>query len=516
MGATLWRCREQLSVTVVVKTTFRLQPDGPMVVIEPQPVRTRDEPSGALLSSPRAPADTAPQLRQADVVLFGHAYAPATDGSAPTAPVTEMTVRLAVGRAGKTLLDKSLRVVGDRELHGPPTPFDRMPLLYERALGGPDFPDNPLGVGRASSVGRLPNVLVASDPGGTVAGFGSVPLFFQWRAQLLGSHSRNVLRQSPQEIPDDFDWDYFQCAPLDQRIDRLHGDEWIELDGLSPTQPRLRTWFPAARAVTRVYGHEIANAPHEIPLLPDLLHIEPDEGRCSLVWRGSFPLSRQFFAEILVIAGGVEQPGLPVVWPGSLQEAMALSVAGDARRFGEPEPDETADTTRYDPQRSDPWSDDALPTAEYGVPEDDDDAETNVYDRSVREAVRSAGPARGAAVRDETTRDLSSSQLIDAAARAATPFQRRARERGEPSSAEPGPNTAMLSDLFGVTEPGPKTAMLSDYLTSEEPDPLQYLVGQEAEGGASEDDDETAPAGERKDGDGDKKDPGAGAGSGQR
>ena len=34
------------------------------------------------------------------------------------------------------------------------------------------------------------------------------------------------------EIPDDFDWSYYQSAPLDQQIERLDGDEWILLQGL--------------------------------------------------------------------------------------------------------------------------------------------------------------------------------------------------------------------------------------------------------------------------------------------
>jgi len=33
------------------------------------------------------------------------------------------------------------------------------------------------------------------------------------------------------ELPGDFGWAYFNAAPEDQRIDFLHGDEWVGFEG---------------------------------------------------------------------------------------------------------------------------------------------------------------------------------------------------------------------------------------------------------------------------------------------
>jgi hypothetical protein len=401
MGTLAWRCGGQLSITVVVKATFRLASGQPMTVTTPQPVLTRDEPSGALLSSPRAPSDLAPQLRKVDVVLFGSAHAPpAAAGRGAT--TTEMTVRLAVGRDDRVLLDKALRVVGDRHGGSPPAPFERMPIVYERAFGGPDVSDNPIGVGTARRTGPRPNVLAPGGTSETVAGYGPLPLFFLSRAKLLGAHSREALRRPTLDIPIDFDWDYFQSAPEDQRIGALHGDEWLELTGLSPNHHHLRTWLPRARAVARVYGGDLAAVPDSVPLSADLVLVEPDEHSCSVTWRGSFPLSDPQHAGELVIAGGLEHPGVAVAWPQSREAALAQSRAPGVPTQGPPTVDETLSTAVYDPHR-DPSSYDAST-----------EVSTDVYVPRPRPVAPPSAPKTP----DEETFIIHSDELVESAAHA--------------------------------------------------------------------------------------------------
>ena len=72
-------------------------------------------------------------------------------------------------------------------------PFDRMPLIYERAYGGVGSDDNPLGVGLgASTAGKLPNLSDPNDPT-RVACFGPVPRGFPVRKRLLGATDRKQL-----------------------------------------------------------------------------------------------------------------------------------------------------------------------------------------------------------------------------------------------------------------------------------------------------------------------------------
>jgi hypothetical protein len=136
----------------------------------------------------------------------------------------------------------------------------------------------------------------------------------------LGHVERAALEARILEIPIDFDWRYFQAAPEDQRINRLQGDEWVMLENLHLRHRRLRTRLPAAVAVSRLYGAERAGVVGQVPLMPDMLHIEPDRDRCTLVWRGSCPLSDEDVIKHLTVAGGVELPNEPMLWPDTEED----------------------------------------------------------------------------------------------------------------------------------------------------------------------------------------------------
>jgi hypothetical protein len=324
VGSALWRWQGQLNLTVMVKATFAFVPDGPMSVAPPEPIyfadlHEHDNPARSL----RAAREIVPQLRQADVVLYGCAYAPPS--SAGQSRATRSAARLALGRDGKTVLDKRLLVLGDRKRGvEEPAGFERLSLGYERALGGVGCPDNPLGVGLGASTETLPNFVHPIDPTGRVACFGPIPSTFPERKKLLHGASRLSLEQAQvAEIPPSLDWSYFQCAPADQRLDTLRGDEWLELEGLTP-ELRLRTKLPGARALCRVYGAAPgAPVPDAVPLVADLMQIFAEPRLCSLVWRGSFPLHDERLVGQLVVLGAIELPGEAVSWPSSVAELVA-------------------------------------------------------------------------------------------------------------------------------------------------------------------------------------------------
>ena len=150
------------------------------------------------------------------------------------------------------------------------------------------------------------------------------------------------------DYPLDFEWSYFQVAPMDQRLSALSGDEWILLEGLHPSHGLVRTRLPSARALASLYSRRPGAAPTVAELKLDTLHIEPDENRLSLLWRGSFPVMSELAAGELIIAGGLELPGKPIMWPQSIDELEALAspqvdateLAGgrddDLQRTGEP------------------------------------------------------------------------------------------------------------------------------------------------------------------------------------
>ncbi|WP_438040366.1 DUF2169 family type VI secretion system accessory protein [Sorangium sp. So ce128] len=332
-GATLWRSRGQLHVTLVAKATFALVPGGEARRIEPlelvrSEVYTRGNPMKPLLAA----SDLAPWLARAEVVLTGHAWAPGG------APVRGMAVRLAILRAGAALVDKRLEVVGDRAggaAAALPEPFVKMPIEYQRAYGGPGEPENPLGVGagadeRVGGGGALPNLL---PPGGGRApvGLGPIPPIVPSRARLLRGLARAEL-EGIASIPDDFDWSYFQSAPADQRFDRVLGGEEIVLEGLSRHHLALATRLPALRALATILLPN--GAARWLPLVGDTLIVQPDAERCAVVFRGSFQVASEEVLSALRAAVGVEVGDEPVPWP-DLSEApvgAAGAAAGESAK----------------------------------------------------------------------------------------------------------------------------------------------------------------------------------------
>ncbi len=173
----------QTSLVVVVKGTFDL--------VEGQPAKLREEsefPQGdvfvdedlekGLLSA----SDFAILKPEVDVLVSGHAYAP--KGQSATAMQVSLRMKTAKG-----VLDRSIAVFGDRTWQtGVPSsaaPFEKIPLVYERAFGGPQVPANPVGVGHKGAAGpdgkkRLPNFetpgKLIRSPGDTppVAGLGAI------------------------------------------------------------------------------------------------------------------------------------------------------------------------------------------------------------------------------------------------------------------------------------------------------------------------------------------------------
>src|SRR6185369_15941981 len=175
--ARLWRFRGQLRVTVIAKATFSLEHQGLMKIAPPEEIARADvHHQGNPTRSVRATSDLAPFLRRADVVLTGHAHAPRGKS------VGLVTVGLGVYDKYDVVLEKFLEVRGDGG-----QPFDKIPLVYERAFGGPGWQDNPLGVGAGGARGE-PNISYFGEPGRT-AGYGPLPTAWPTRRRLVSNET---------------------------------------------------------------------------------------------------------------------------------------------------------------------------------------------------------------------------------------------------------------------------------------------------------------------------------------
>ncbi len=301
-GTTVFRHAGKLHVTCVLKAAFTIVPGAPMTPVASEDLfraeaHHRDNPTRSI----RATSDVVPYLPRVDVVLTGHACAP--EGTT----VTRQIVRLAVFH-GPALLDKTLHVYGERK-GAEIKPFQKMPIVYECALGGIGFRPNPHGTGKAPG-SAPPNVVYPTD-GSLVAGFGPISRGLSQRKSLLGSLSPMALEQPVPDLPADFDWAYFQSAPRDQQIESLVGNEWIVLEGLHPEHPRLSSRLPTARGLVTLFGldPDDPESARMLPLRPDILRIDADTLRCSLICRVVVPLDDERALGTLRIAGGVETEG---------------------------------------------------------------------------------------------------------------------------------------------------------------------------------------------------------------
>ena len=269
-GAVLWRQAGQLNATVVVESQLRLVPDRAMMEL----------PSEAVL-----PEQLAPRLEQAEVYI-SRAEAHAQQSSAAIA------VRLVIYR-GEALIDKNLLVY----------PYD---VSSGRARAVESVPLEP----------PQPALGVVVDPArpDQAASFG--PMSGQQRADLLGGLPTPSMQGNVMELPDDLPFTFFRAAQPDQVVKALHGDEWVVLDGMHPTLPRLQSQLPRKVAVARVYSPGLAeSAMFELPLRADRLVIDAVAARCALFWRGDFTVADEARADEYVAVAAMVRPGQAPRWP---------------------------------------------------------------------------------------------------------------------------------------------------------------------------------------------------------
>jgi hypothetical protein len=274
VAAMAWRSEGRLHITVIAKATFAFVPEAPMARVDPQEmIRAEVHHEHNPGRSVRLTTDFVPGLGRADVLFTGSAYAHG-------GPTVSRTVRLALFDGRRALLDKRLLI---RDRAG----FERMPIVYERAGAGLDAQENPV-----APFGVEPSIVDPSNPQ-RPAGLGPISRAWPARRRLLGATPRKALDGPIAEIPPGFDWSYFQAAPPDQRVDFLRGDEWIVLEGLHPRAPILRTRLPEARGHAWIHGLAAFGIPKGQPLAlrADMLRIDGDEQRCTVVWRHSFPVA---------------------------------------------------------------------------------------------------------------------------------------------------------------------------------------------------------------------------------
>lgn len=333
-GSRLWRHDGNLHLTLIAKASFKLMPNATMRLLpRPAPIvvkdrQFRDNPSRSVIAA----SDMDLMRHRCDVVYLGSVY---TKGNQP---VGVRNVRLALHRGRQSLVDKTLHIVGDRRREptatiSPPEPFRRLPLIYERAYGGIGYEANPLGLGHGpgQESGRQPNILDPKSPERTAC---YAPLSRAWptRRGLLGDFKLRQFNHQIVRLPDDFNFEFFQTAPTDQRIAYPVGGETLRLEGLTPGGGEIESTLPRTRVLIQEAASHHLTRMGEFAL--DALLIDGASETCSMTWRAVATLPSFQALDGLGILMALEVDGESISWPD--EEALVAKVTTSDDAYEEP------------------------------------------------------------------------------------------------------------------------------------------------------------------------------------
>ena len=209
----------------------------------------------ALGASPLDPGMPKPR---GEVVVIGDAVAPGAR------PVTQMAVEISVGPVRKALAvfgDRHWELTDDGPVFTTPAPFERMPVVWERAFGGPGFAENPAGAGFGARAAlaegrpaRLPNIEDPASPILSVehtprpVGFAPIDVMAPARQRYAGTYDEAWLRRHHPGHAVDFDWTFYHSAAPDQRAPGFFtGNEPIRILGMHAEHPEIGSRLPGMR-----------------------------------------------------------------------------------------------------------------------------------------------------------------------------------------------------------------------------------------------------------------------------
>lgn len=250
-----------------------------------------------------------------EVLVSGAAYPP----GGPK-PVCQARVKLGT-------IDKAITVVGrrvwKRGVSTAPEPFERMPLVWENAYGGPTFKPNPIGKGHAQPTEpgtewELPNLedpkqlIKAQSDHPIPANFGAVDFTWPQRFDKLGTYDQEWLKTRFPGHAKDMDPTVFNTSLPDQWLkEYFRGDETFKLENLHPTRPVIEGRLPGL--TTRVFvTHKPQSGDErfrEIPMRLDTVHLFPNADRGVLIFRGVFEVEEDDAGDILHMLSACERIG---------------------------------------------------------------------------------------------------------------------------------------------------------------------------------------------------------------
>ena len=242
----------------------------------------------------------------AEVLMTGDACAPAGR------TVRSLPVRLELGPIAKALV-----VFGRRWwCYGPdgpvmtePQPFERVPLGWNNAYGGPGFHENPLGKGAGAKgairLGKrveLPMVEVSDalitdiEHRPSAGGFGPRAEDAPSRLKHAGEYDDAWLRDDFPGPGRGFDWRYWNVACPDQQTESaFRGDEPFRITSMHPEHTDLRGCLPGFRV--RVFASR-RGAIEELAIRSDTVWLFPNALMGIVLFRGGVAVADKEASDI--------------------------------------------------------------------------------------------------------------------------------------------------------------------------------------------------------------------------
>jgi uncharacterized protein YjbI with pentapeptide repeats len=259
------------------------------------PMAVEEMPPGAIL-------DLAMPKPRGEILIAGKARAP--DGR----PVEAMPVDVQVGGFAKRVVafgDRFWRPTSQGIVFEAPKPFVEMPLVLERAFGGPGHPTNPnglgYGAGRLLASGQpvpLPNIEDARrlirnvDDSPIPVRLGPIDPASPERLRYAGTYDRTWLQKDHPGLPADVDPRLFLVAPEDQQIDGyFQGNEPFRIAGFSSSKQELIGRLPGLRVRAFVERTSPPAGIYEVDMKIDTVWVFGSAEKAVLIYRGAIVLA---------------------------------------------------------------------------------------------------------------------------------------------------------------------------------------------------------------------------------
>lgn len=250
----------------------------------------------------------------AEFLVSGHACAPHGQ------EVSQLVVQARVGP-----IEKRLAVFGRRQWRqgrpGEAAPFTRVPLDGSRSWGGPQYPDNPAGMGMELAAPGEPLTLPQVEPWegrlhrsgqqGSPAGLGPVSPLRPRRFRLAGHYDPAWLQHDPGMMLDSLDPHFFNTAEPDQwwpRQSHWPADSTWELHHLHAQRPQWCGTLPQWQAMCWYQDRRVPGL-QKLDLLHTTVWFFPDLGHMLLLYQGSVSVQDAQAQDVSVLMPAVELAG---------------------------------------------------------------------------------------------------------------------------------------------------------------------------------------------------------------